>query len=156
MKQIIRLTESDLHNIVRQCVNEITFRHRSYKSRRDIGELKVYLSEIMDDYYEDDEACKEVSDALAPILHEDPDYPNDGYIMVGYENMGAEQDVNYGGDFYIEAEDAIELLQNSDLDDDLKQTCIKNLQDTDMMLQKYEEEKEKAYIPDDREPWHEQ
>lgn len=56
--------------------------------------------------------------------------------MVGYENIGAEKDVNYYGDFIIEAEDAIELLQNSDLDDDLKETCIKNLQDTDMMVQK--------------------
>lgn len=76
--------------------------------------------------------------------------------MVGYENIGTEEDVNYYGDFNIEAEDAIELLQNSDLDDDLKETCIKNLQDTDMMAQKYEEEKENSYIPDDREPWHEQ
>jgi hypothetical protein len=100
--------------------------------------------------------CQEVSDVLEPLLHEDPNYPNDGYIMVGYENIGAEKDVNYYGEFNIEADEAIELLQNSGLDDDLKQTCIKNLQDTDMMLQKYEEEKENAYIPDDREPWHEQ
>lgn len=156
MKQIIRLTESDLHNIVRQCVNEITLQRHSYKSHTDRGEIKVYISEIVGEYGYDEKICQEVSDVLEPILHEDPDYPNDGYIMVGYENIGAEEDVNYCGDFNIEAEDAIELLQNSDLDDDLKETCIKNLQDTDMMAQKYEEEKENSYIPDDREPWHEQ
>lgn len=154
MKQIIRLTESDLHNIVRQCVNEITFQHYPYKYRSDRGKLKVYISEIMGDYYEDDEACKEVSDALAPILHETPNSPTDGYIMVHYENMGPEGDVNYLGEFIIEAEDAIELLENSDLDEGLKQTCIANLQDNDMMWQKYNDEKENAYRPDDREPWH--
>jgi hypothetical protein len=156
MKQIIRLTESDLHNIVRQCVNEITLQNHSYKSRTDRGELKVYISEIVGEYGYDEKICQEVSDVLAPILHEDPVHPTDGYIMVGYENIGAEKDVNYYGEFNIEADEAIELLQNSGLDDDLKQTCIKNLQDQDAMWRKYVEDKENSYIPDDREPWHEQ
>lgn len=126
------------------------------KHSSDRGELKVNLSYIMGEYEYDEMACKKVADVLDPILHDDPRYPNDGYILVGYENIGEEPDVNYGGEFIIEAEDAIELIQNSDLDDDLKDSCISHLRDKDLMLSLYQDKIDSEYIPDDREPWHEQ
>lgn len=143
MKKIIRLTESDLHNIVRQCVNEAM----SYAN--DEVMVKVYIEEMVKD--DDDDICQKVADVLQPILHEgDYPYPCDNYILVPCEADGPDEEVGYGGGFRFDTDEAVNLIQNSDLDDDLKDTCISNLRDEDLMFSSYLKELEKrdAQYPD--------
>lgn len=143
MKKIIRLTESDLHRIVKRCVNE------AINSANGEVMVKVYIEEIVKD--NDDDICQEVADALQPILHEDDyPYPCDNYILVSCESDDPDEEVGYDGDFRFDTDEAVNLIQNSDLDDDLKDTCISNLRDEDLMFSSYLKELEKrdAQYPD--------
>lgn len=106
MKQKIRLTESQLHKIIRKCVNEAI-----NKKTRDIYTLEVY-NETIEEQYDDAEAAVryyDINEALQAAKELANEYKGDEDDIVVIVFAGEYETLS--GDVYGDPE-AIEVFRN--------------------------------------------
>lgn len=126
-KQIIRLTENDLHNIIKSCINEVSL---SYEKKKIINKIHKITQPLTAKLYKDEnwEGVKNICQTINNLIQ------NDGELNVWVDNGGYWKQM---GEFPNYKEYKFQIIMNNgiEINGSIKCHAAGNMEDT---FQKYD------------------